>query len=90
MGLAGPIELELRAQSSSSELHRTGAGVAPPENSVTKSRTDCTLRHEVDRLAWASSTSSESGSLELLLALHALAGAAVQQHTNGCSPAGRA
>ena len=28
------------AQSSSSEPHRTGAGVAPPEISVTKSRTD--------------------------------------------------
>ena len=34
------------------------------------------VRHDVDRPAWASSASSESGSLELLLSLDALVGAA--------------
>ena len=35
------------------------------------------LRHEIDRPACASSASSESGSLELLLILHALVGATI-------------
>ena len=35
------------------------------------------LRHEIDRPACASSASSESGSLELLLTLHALVGATI-------------
>ena len=35
------------------------------------------VRHDVDRLGQASSVSSESGSLELLLTLHALFGAAI-------------
>ena len=32
---------------SSSEPHRTGADVAPPEISVTKSRTDCDFTHQM-------------------------------------------
>ena len=43
------------------------------------------VRHDVDRPAWASSASSESGSLELLLTLDALVGAAILRRTNGCS-----
>ena len=35
------------------------------------------VRHDVDRLGQASSASSESGSLELLLILHALVGATI-------------
>ena len=35
------------------------------------------VRHDVDRLGQASSASSESGSLELLLTLHALVGATI-------------
>ena len=35
------------------------------------------VRHDVDRPAWASSASSESGSLELLLTLYALVGATI-------------
>ena len=35
------------------------------------------VRHEVDRPAWARSASSESGSLELLMTLHALVGATI-------------
>ena len=35
------------------------------------------VRHDIDRPAWASSASSESGSLELLLSLDASVGAAI-------------
>ena len=38
--LSWPGCVWVSAQSSSSEPHRTGADVAPPEISVTKSRTD--------------------------------------------------
>ena len=48
------------------------------------------VRHDVDRPAWASSASSESGSLELLLTLDALVGAAILRRTNGCSSTARA
>ena len=48
------------------------------------------VRHDVDRLGQASSASSESGSLELLLTLHALFGAAILRRTNGCSSTARA
>ena len=44
---AGWAELGSRAQSSSSELHRTGAGVALPENSVTESRRDSALTQQM-------------------------------------------
>ena len=48
------------------------------------------VRHDVDRLGQASSVSSESGSLELLLTLDALVGAAILRRTNGCSSTARA
>ena len=48
------------------------------------------VRHDVDRPARASSASSESGSLELLLTLDALVGAAILRRTNGCSSTARA
>ena len=48
------------------------------------------VRHDVDRLGRASSASSESGSLELLLTLDALVGAAILRRTNGGSHSARA
>ena len=48
------------------------------------------VRHDVDRPARASSVSSESGSLELLLTLHALVGATILRRTNGGSSTARA
>ena len=44
--------------------------------------TDMTIRLEVDGLATGSSASEKSRSLELLLTLHTLVGAAVLQRTN--------
>ena len=52
--------------------------------------TDMTIRLEVDGLATGSSASTKSRSLELLLVLHTLLGAAVLQRTNECSSSGRA
>ena len=51
--------------------------------------TDMTIRLEVDGLATDSSASTKSRSLELLLVLHTLLGAAVLQRTNECSSSGR-
>ena len=44
---------------------------------------------EVDGLATGSSASEKSRSLELLLTLHTLVGAAVLQRTDECSSSGR-
>ena len=52
--------------------------------------TDMTIRLEVDGLATGSSASTKSRSLELLLVLHTLVGAAVLQRTNECSRTARA
>ena len=52
-------------------------------------RTDTTTRLEVDGLATGSSASEKSRSLELLLTLHTLVGAAVLQRTDECSSSGR-
>ena len=51
--------------------------------------TDMTIRLEVDGLATGSSASMKSRSLQLLLVLHTLLGAAVLQRTNECSRTGR-
>ena len=51
---------------------------------------DMVIRLEVDGLAAGSSASTKSRSLELLLVLHTLLGAAVLQRTNECSSSGRA
>ena len=51
--------------------------------------TDMAIRLEVDGLTTGSSSSTKSRSLELLLVLHTLLGAAVLQHTNECSSSGR-
>ena len=69
MGLAGPsLGRELRALSS--EPHRTGAGVAPPEISVTESRTDCDLTQQmVGGIHQASSPSRKSMSADMFLDL---------------------
>ena len=50
--------------------------------------TDMTIRLEDDGLATGSSASTKSRSLELLLVLHTLLGAAVLQRTNECSSSG--
>ena len=51
--------------------------------------TDMAIRLEVDGLATGSSASTKTRSLELLLVLHSLLGAAVLQRTNECSSSGR-
>ena len=51
--------------------------------------TDMAIRLEVGGLATGSSASKKSRSLELLLFLHTLVGAAVLQRTNECSSSGR-
>ena len=51
--------------------------------------TDMAIRLEVDGLAMGSSASKKSWSLELLLTLHTLVGAAVLQRTDECSSSGR-
>ena len=48
------------------------------------------VRHGIDRLGRASSASSESRSLELLLSLDALVGATILRRTNECSRTARA
>ena len=53
------------------------SGAAQPQCSIKEPPAALLLRHEVDRLGRASSASSESGSLELLLTLHALVGATI-------------
>ena len=69
MGLAGPsLGRELRALSSS-EPHRTGAGVAPAEISVTKSRTDCDLTQQMVGGIKASSPGMKSMSADMFLDL---------------------
>ena len=50
---------------------------------------DMAIRLEVDGLATGSSANTKSRSLELLLVLHTLLGAAVLQRTNECSSPGR-
>ena len=64
---AGWAKLGSRAQSSSSEPHRTGAGVAPAEISVTKSRTDCDLTQQMVGGIKASSPGMKSMSADMFL-----------------------
>ena len=52
--------------------------------------TDMAIRLEVDGLATGSSASTKTRSLELLLVLHTLVGAAVLQRTDECSSPARA
>ena len=56
-------------------LQRVSSCAAQPQCSIKEPPAALLLRHDVDRLGRASSASSESGSLELLLTLHALVGA---------------
>ena len=51
----------------------------------TQQDTAIAVRHEVDRLGAAGSASNESRSLDHLLLMHTLVGAAVLRRTNGCS-----
>ena len=69
MGLAGVPGP--RAQSSSSEPHRTAhrCSVAPPEISVTKSRTDCALTQQMVGGIKAVSPWLKSASEKLLMGL---------------------
>ena len=58
-------------------LQRVSSCAAQPQCSMKEPPAALLLRHEIDRPACASSASSESGSLELLLILHALVGATI-------------
>ena len=58
-------------------LQRVSSCAAQPQCSIKEPPAALLLRHDVDRLGRASSASSESGSLELLLSLHALVGATI-------------
>ena len=51
----------------------------------TQQDTSINSRHEVDRLGAAGSASNESRSLDHLLLMHTLVGAAVLRRTNECS-----
>ena len=65
-------------------LQRVSSCAAQPQCSIKEPPAALLLRHDVDRLGRASSASSESGSLELLLILHATVGAT----TCGAQPGG--
>ena len=56
-------------------LQRVCSCAAQPQSSTKEPCTALLLRQDVDRQGQASSASSESGSLELLLILHATVGA---------------
>ena len=71
-------------------LQRVCSCAAQPQSSTKEPCTALLLRKDVDRQGQASSASSESGSLELLLTLHALFGAAILRRTNGGSHSARA
>ena len=64
--------------------------VAQPHSCTKESHTATATCLEVDGLATGSSASEKSRSLELLLTLHTLVGAAVLQRTNECSRTARA
>ena len=66
----------LDSAGSSAVLHRCSGG-APVLCYHTQQATAIALRHEVDRLDAAGSASSESRSLDHLLLMHTLFGAAV-------------
>ena len=56
---------------------RLHSSAVQPQCSIKEPPAAVLVRHEVDRLGRASSASSESGSLELLLILHAAVGATI-------------
>ena len=87
MGLAGP-ELRSRAQSSSSEPHRTAhrCSVAPPEISVTKSRTDCALTQQMVGGIKAISLCVKSASGKLFLDLHTVLAPSVARSAERVQP----
>ena len=58
-------------------LQRVCSCAAQPQSSTKEPCTALLLRKDVDRQGQASSASSESGSLELLLSLHASVGATI-------------
>ena len=81
MGLAGvSLGRELRALALTSEPQASGhstassrrCGVAPPENSVTKSRTDCALTHQMVGCIKAISPCVKNASPKLFLDLHTM------------------
>ena len=68
MGLAGvSLGRELRALALATPLR---CGVAPPENSVTNSRADCALTHQMVGCIKAISPCVKSASAKLFLDLH--------------------
>ena len=56
---------------------RLHSSAAQPQQAMKEAAAAVLVRHDVDRLGRASSASSESGSLELLLTLHATVGATI-------------
>ena len=64
---------------------RRSSGGAPVLCWHTQQDTVIAVRHEVDRLGAAGSASNESRSLDHLLLMHTLVGAAVLRRTNECS-----
>ena len=64
---------------------RRSSGGAPVLCWHTQQDTAIAVRHEVDRLGAAGSASNESRSLDHLLLMHTLVGAAVLRRTHGCS-----
>ena len=91
MGLAGPsLGRELRARALSHTA--PGAGVAPPEISVTKSRTDCDLTQQMVGGIKASSPGMKSMSADMFLDLLTMSASSGQWRgaQNGCSRTGRA
>ena len=69
---------------------RRSSGGAPVLCWHTQQDTAIAVRHKVDRLGAAGSSSNESRSLDHLLLMHTLVGAAVLRRTNECSRTGRA
>ena len=85
MGLAGPsLGRELRARALT-EPHRTGAGVAPPEISVTKSRTDCDLTQQMVGGIKAISPGMKSMSADMFLDLPTMSAPSGEERRTGAA-----
>ena len=83
MGLAGPsLGRELRARALSPD---TAAGVAPPEISVTKSRTDCDLTKQIVGGINASSSGVKSMSADMFLDLPTMSEPSGEERTPNAS-----
>ena len=84
MGLAGmSLGRELRALALRATPLR--CGVAPPENSVTKSRTDCALTQQMIGCIKAISPCVKSASAKLFLDLHTVLAPSGEERTLGAA-----